>query len=221
MDVMDKDSVVRLCNSAFTGDDIEAAKNLLFDSITSAKRKIVRRRDGKSQRDLNDIISLFKGTDPEEMPVFVARELQKLPAITFDHIDVTRLLKDLLLFQNELRTIKECYITKKEFSALKEEVLQSKQSSPKHDQYVNYKRGGSCLKNSFCMESGPMGLPHLSENTCILPADCETVKTHAPSPPASYNKSSISPQTHSTECNKGSTSLHNTKTRLLHKPVIT
>ncbi|VVC91890.1 unnamed protein product [Leptidea sinapis] len=97
MDVMDEDSMVRLCNSAFT-------------------------EDGKSQRDLNDIIYLFKGTDPEEMPLFVARELQKLPAITFDHIDVTRLLKDLLLFQNDLRTIKECFITKKEFSNLKDEV---------------------------------------------------------------------------------------------------
>ncbi|KAF9797539.1 hypothetical protein SFRURICE_006374 [Spodoptera frugiperda] len=111
MQVMDEEGLVRLCNTTFSSEDIEAAKSLLFESITTAKRKISRKRDGKSKRELHDIITLMKEVDPEEVPIFVARELHKLPPVTFDHIDVTRLLKDLLLLQSDYVRLKNVIVS--------------------------------------------------------------------------------------------------------------
>lgn len=92
VDVMDEVALVQICESSFSIEEIKEAKNLLFTSIITSERNIQRKRDGKASRDLNDIISLVKGTDPELVPIFVAKNLQKLPPVTFDHVDVTRLL---------------------------------------------------------------------------------------------------------------------------------
>lgn len=96
LDVMDEQGITRICVSAFSESEILNAKNLLFDSISTTKRKKIRKRHGKSLRDIDDIVCLLKETDPEEIPIFVARDLQKLPPVLFDHVDVTRLLKDLV-----------------------------------------------------------------------------------------------------------------------------
>lgn len=82
-EVMDEESLVRICVTAFSSEDIESAKNLLFDSITTDVRKKIRKRVGKSLRNLNDVIALFKETEPEDTPIFVARNLHKLPPYIF------------------------------------------------------------------------------------------------------------------------------------------
>lgn len=77
MDVMDEESLVKLCVSAFSVEDIDVAKTLLFASITTKKRNISRRKDGKSQRDLYDVISVLKVTDPDEVPIFCCKRTPK------------------------------------------------------------------------------------------------------------------------------------------------
>lgn len=119
IDVMDEESLVRICSTSFTLEDVSMAKKLLFESAPSSKRKVNRRGTAKTERDLFDIITLLKETDPEAVPVFVARELHKLPPVTFDHLDATRLLKDLLILQREINHIKENYVTKEEFVSMK------------------------------------------------------------------------------------------------------
>ncbi|XP_045485829.1 uncharacterized protein LOC123689520 [Pieris rapae] len=167
VDVMDEESLVRLCTSSFSAGDIEAAKNLLFDSITTTQRNVTRKRSGKSQRDLYDVISVFKQTDPEFVPIFVAKDLQKLPPVTFDHIDATRLLKDILILQNELRNIKNSYVTETQFKELQCEIKNLKQASivNNFDFNVNRKRGGVYLLDSECLDSGHMGLPPISNKS--------------------------------------------------------
>lgn len=144
------------------------AKNLLFDSISRRRNK--RKGDGKQQRIMEDIITLLKETDPEEIPIFVAKDLQKLPPVTFDHIDVTRLLKDIIILQKELRTIQQKYeseiqyATTEELKQLRFEFEQFKKEShnvaaPRNnDFYINTKRGAYCMQDSVECESGPMGL---------------------------------------------------------------
>ncbi|KAJ0171402.1 hypothetical protein K1T71_012952 [Dendrolimus kikuchii] len=107
VDVIDEEGIVQLCTTSFSDEDIETVKNLLFDSITTKQRNIPRKRIGKSQRDLYDVISVFKQVDPEGVPIFVAKELHKLPPVTFDHIDATRLLKDILILQKLFKNIKK------------------------------------------------------------------------------------------------------------------
>lgn len=168
-DVMDEDSIIRLCTTAFKTEEISAAKNLLFTSVKTTERKINRKRDGKTQRELEDIITLIKQKDPEEMPIFVARDLQKLPPVTFDHLDATRLLKDLITLKNEIETIKETYTPLNQFTVLKNEVTNLQQTSIVNnfdrDNFVNRKRGSNRILDSleFGCESGPTGFIHVTQ----------------------------------------------------------
>lgn len=152
--IMDEDSMIRLCVTAFTSDEITLAKKLLFESVDTSRRKVNRRKEGKSQRDMEDIIVLIKESDPELLPVFVARYLHKLPPVTFDHLDATRLLRDIIKLQDDVAIIKEKYVTMDDLTHLK--------SSCDHHQYrninMNRKRGGYLLDNSFECESGPVGI---------------------------------------------------------------
>ncbi|KAJ8711417.1 hypothetical protein PYW07_008659 [Mythimna separata] len=56
------------------------------------------------------------------MPVFVARDLEKLPPITFDHLDVSKLLKDLTLVRAEIKDIKESCVTLDQLEEFKKQV---------------------------------------------------------------------------------------------------
>lgn len=155
VDVMDEESIVRICNTSFTVENIEISKKLLFDSLTQEHKKIQRKRSGKAQRDLYDVISIFKQVDPEHVPIFVAKDLNKLPPITFDHVDVTRLLKDILIMQNEVKNIKETYVTENQLIEIKEELTMLKRNSSNYfnDNNINKKRGGSSRMDSFCLNS--------------------------------------------------------------------
>lgn len=169
--VMDNESLIRLCRTSFSVQEIEDAKSLLFESVQTDKRKISRRKDGKVERDLQDIITVFKETDPEKIPVFVARELHRLPPVTFDHIDATRLLKDILVMKEELTTLKAEMVTKdmlQEAMVHRDQgtVLASKSFVPEYRAInVNLKRGGGVCEymNSFQLDSGPTGLINVSK----------------------------------------------------------
>lgn len=107
----------------------------------------------------------MKETVPEKIPTFVARDLQKLPPVTFDHIDVTRLLKDILSIQNELKMIQKKYdgqyatvIQLQELRAEFKDLKKSVTTVPnKFNSNVNTRRGAFC-NSSFEYNSGPMGL---------------------------------------------------------------
>lgn len=178
LDVMDEVSLVSICKDAFREEEISAAKNLLFSSVPKKKRQIVRRRQGKNKRELDDIISLLKVTEPDEVPVFVARDLHRLPAISFDHVDVSKLLKDLLLMQREIEHIKNDYATQDQLKKVtldlahvQSEMMKENLMSVRGDN-VNTRRG-ACLMDSFCMDSGPVGLQLHQQN--INPENLEPV----------------------------------------------
>lgn len=167
--IMDEESLVRLCSTAFAAKEIEDSKNLLFGSITTNIRKIVRKNIGKEQRDLHDIISILKQTPTELIPLFVAKDLHKLPPVTFDYVDVTRTLKDLIIMRNEIEIIKNTYATEIHLREVKNELEHLKQTSVINYNYcdmnINKKRGGGGTIDSCCLDSGPMGLPHIVEKT--------------------------------------------------------
>lgn len=159
LDVMDEESISRICISAFSEEDIVSAKNLLFESIpTIKKQKKTRKRNGKTLRNIDDIINALKETDPEEIPIFVARELQKLPPILFDHVDVTKILKDLLLMQQDISRIKEQFATTEQLDILKCEIDLLKHTSPinTYECNVNTRRGAGRME-SFEGADDPLG----------------------------------------------------------------
>lgn len=161
--VIDEISLVRICTTAFTSDEIQKSKSLLFDAVPTDQRKIQRKRKGKEVRDLDDIINLFKSSEPENIPVFVARQLEKLPPITFDHLDCTKLLKDLTRLQAEIEEVKATYTPLIQHEELRSEVQNMKYASlpPSPPCYINARRGGS----AWGTESGPMGLSNYIESS--------------------------------------------------------
>ncbi|XP_045458242.1 uncharacterized protein LOC123668553 [Melitaea cinxia] len=139
-DVVDNESLIRICSSAFSEEEIDEAKKLLFVS-TKTTQKLVSRRKNKKQKDLEDMISVFKTMDPEQIPIFVAYDLHKLPPICFDHVDVTKLLKDLLVLKSEINDIKDSYVTKSEFEEVKLHNEQLKTPLSNLNLNNNLKRG--------------------------------------------------------------------------------
>lgn len=165
--IIDEDSLVRICVSAFSSDQIVKSYNLLSDSLPLNKRKLARKGQGKENRILNDIINLFRVTELDIMPVFVARNLEMLPPITFDHLDVTKLLKDLTLMQEDIKHIKTSYVTLQHLEQVKNGVfLQStKHSSPPFSACkVNMKRGAY-------INSGPSALSDFISETDMNEGD--------------------------------------------------
>ncbi|KAI5630949.1 hypothetical protein NE865_16338 [Phthorimaea operculella] len=126
MDVMDEKSLIDICATHNTEEEILAAKRLIFDTSKTNKRFINRKQD-KARKDLQDILSLLKDcAEPEQLPVFVAQQLHKLPPVNFDHVDVSRLLKDIVHLNQEVRNIKTTHA--EEVTSLKLEITNIKAS---------------------------------------------------------------------------------------------
>lgn len=164
-DVMDNESLIRMCESAYSDKEIEEAKSLLFESVPkkeAARSKITRRKDGKNKRNLEDIICFFKEVDPEVIPIFVARDLQKLPPVSIDHIDVVSLLKDVTKLRNDLDFVKEKYVTVSQLQEVQLDIEQLKLASKlSDDQFHEYRNNINFRKRGdYVLDSGPFGLSH-------------------------------------------------------------
>ncbi|XP_026327953.1 uncharacterized protein LOC113236162 [Hyposmocoma kahamanoa] len=104
IDTMDEVSIEQICKSNFNEDEICSGKMLLFQSCGKAQQMPSRRRDG-GLKSVQDVTAFLKNTDPDDVPTFVAKELHKLPPVTFDHVDVTRLLKDITSLKSSLAEV--------------------------------------------------------------------------------------------------------------------
>ncbi|XP_073947100.1 uncharacterized protein [Choristoneura fumiferana] len=164
--LLDEQSLRRICVTAFSESDIVTAKRLLFESVSRSSELKKRKCDGKSNRDLDDVIGLMKDCRVDEIPIFVARDLHKLPPVLFNHLDATKVLKDLA----ELRMIVNEFATKNELDAVKSDLENLKKSSlvNNYQENINFKRG-ACLVDSFNCHSGPMGMPFISKESEVSP----------------------------------------------------
>lgn len=215
IDVMTEVHLLSVCTSGFSENEIEEAKSLLYESVP--QKMVKRKGDQKTNKNLVDIIALMKETDPDRIPVFVARQLHRLPPVTFNHVDVTRLLKDIVIIQRELSSIQEKYsdtfegqyATKAEVRQLQFELDELKTASQSNAPYVNTRRGAFCLQDSYDEAmSGPMGLtydssaavsanvivpPHTRENEVSEPSGTDTDMTkQCLSPSRSHNTATVS-----------------------------
>ncbi|KAG7312314.1 hypothetical protein JYU34_001794 [Plutella xylostella] len=153
--IVDDVSLVQVCKSGFSESDIERSKTILIECIANtsyAGRIKMRRGTGKEQRDIEDIIRGLKQVEPSELPIFAARNLTKLPPYTFDHIDVTSLLKDIAYLKADLQDLRCKTCPTEEVQKLRNEMLELiRQEKPTHSN-VNSHRGANFL------DSGPVGL---------------------------------------------------------------
>ncbi|XP_048477634.1 uncharacterized protein LOC125488624 [Plutella xylostella] len=122
IDVLDELSIVQICATNFTEAEIETGKTTLFDCLPDGNRCVTRKGDEKNKKNIKDVIKLFHATAPELQPIFVAQDLNRLPPVSFDHVDVTRLLKDLVLLKNELHSLRNDTISKSEMTLFETKV---------------------------------------------------------------------------------------------------
>ncbi|XP_063365273.1 uncharacterized protein LOC134653840 [Cydia amplana] len=160
LSVSTEDTLVRICKSSFSSMEIKTSKSLLFESLPINKRKIIRKGHRKEQRDMEDIINVFKNTDPEAMPIFVARDLDKLPPLSYDHIDVSKLLKDLLKVQAEVADMRSRFATAEQVQEIRHELNNLRCTPSIMDTFcnVNTRRGAY-------LDSGPTGFTHFDVST--------------------------------------------------------
>ncbi|KAI8496677.1 ATP-binding cassette sub- A member 5 [Branchiostoma belcheri] len=109
MDVLPADIVSKLCTETYQDEEIEAAKRLLFDTCKPDERYKKRQGVNKSTANMADILRVMHSTDPECLPTFVLATL-RLPAVTFDHVDITTCLQELQIVRQEMKLIRTCSI---------------------------------------------------------------------------------------------------------------
>ncbi|XP_022819415.1 uncharacterized protein LOC111364543 [Spodoptera litura] len=105
IDTLPETAIVQICLSAFTDADIESARQLVYKLLAPSK-KIMRRKEGNQQKSVQEIVKIVKESDPDCLPIFVAKDLNKLPPVTFDHIDVTTFLKEMLILKKEVASLR-------------------------------------------------------------------------------------------------------------------
>ena len=102
------ETISQLCLSTFSEGEIESAKKQLYELCCdeSTPRIIHRKGPKKNAQNLEDIIKLMheRGTD---VPTFVALNLQALPPVTFNSIDVSALLNTIQKTQVEVDLLKQ------------------------------------------------------------------------------------------------------------------
>ncbi|XP_075973559.1 uncharacterized protein LOC142974874 [Anticarsia gemmatalis] len=98
---MDDVSIVQICKSSFKEKEINSGKKILFQTLEKLDSMPSRKRDGNNTS-IQDIITLLKGTDPHDVPAFVAKDLHKLPPVIFNHVDVTSLSKDIIFLKTSM-----------------------------------------------------------------------------------------------------------------------
>lgn len=81
LDVMDEVRALQICKSSFSEADIAAARKLQYAALNKSDQMMSHRREG-TPKSLQDIITVLKETDPDDVPTFVAKELHKLPPVT-------------------------------------------------------------------------------------------------------------------------------------------
>lgn len=87
--------IVRICSEFYSGDVIVSAKSLLYNSIKTKDRLVIRRGVNKTKSDMQDIVKVILEMEPTDSTAFVARNLMDLPIlplITWTHSNLFRRL---------------------------------------------------------------------------------------------------------------------------------
>ena len=108
MECLPPETICQLCLNTFSETDIESSKKQLFDlcSDENTPRIIHRKGPKKSNQNLEDIVKLMHERS-SDIPTFVALNLQALPPVTFNSIDVSSLLNAIKKTQVEVDLLKQ------------------------------------------------------------------------------------------------------------------
>lgn len=112
--------------------------------------------------------------------MFVARDLGRLPPLTFEIADTTKILKDMIVLKNEVKRIKDGYLTVDQFNDFKNHLLMEKSPSISGTRNVNMNRGAGSRDSYYCDTdksltlSAENGAESADMCTSTMPRSCES-----------------------------------------------
>ena len=94
--------LVKLCCDFYSEEEIASSKNLLFKNSKTNRRQITRKGDDKARNDMYDLIKLMHELKPDEMPTYMAINLSNIPPLSYDNMDILKLLKEMEGMKNNI-----------------------------------------------------------------------------------------------------------------------
>ena len=134
IDSVPTDILTRLVNENFSDGEVSSAKNMLCEHVDESIRAGTKRGQHKKKHELDDIVKMLVLCDRSTLPRFVALDIEKLPPISIDCIDVSSLMRKQQLQDVEIANLKalvqEVLTVTAETSKRVEVGLLSKHGSP-------------------------------------------------------------------------------------------
>jgi hypothetical protein len=138
IDILTRDDLVKLCADFYDDEEIWHAKQTLFDVCgaylrTSNLKLIPRKGVDKKKNNMLDICNCLVAIRKDEMPVFAARDLMRLPPLDISHIDVTVLLREMTHLREQMQKMNQrandVEELRKDVADLKRSMVMAKEES--------------------------------------------------------------------------------------------
>ena len=107
---MTYDAVMKLCMDFYDEESVTAAKTVLLDHVTvpdTDDKKRKRIGPNKKTNCMKDIMNIFLELTVEDVPLFVANNLNNLPPISMDNFDMSRIIHDMEAMKIQLKSLQE------------------------------------------------------------------------------------------------------------------
>ena len=107
------DVIVKMCTDFYDGDVITVAKDDLMACVTLPEddKRSGRRRANLKEVHMKDIVSILLEIKPEEVPVFLARDLNNVPPLSLNNFDMSRIILDMEKLKTQMKIIQEAQET--------------------------------------------------------------------------------------------------------------
>ena len=107
------DVIVKMCTDFYDVDVITAAKDDLMACVTLPEddKRSGRRRANLKEVHMKDIVSILLEIKPEEVPEFLARDLNNVPPLSLNNFDMSRIILDMEKLKTQMKIIQEAQET--------------------------------------------------------------------------------------------------------------
>ena len=107
------DVIVKMCTDFYDSDVIAAAKDDLMGGVTLPEddKRSGRRRVNLKEVHMKDIVSIFLEIKPEDVPVFLAGDLNNVPPMSLNNFDMSRIIIDMEVLKSQMKIIQEAQET--------------------------------------------------------------------------------------------------------------
>ena len=107
------DVIVKMCTDFYDTDVIAVAKDALMECVTlpEADKRSGRRRANLKEVHMKDIVSILLEIKPEDVPLFLASDLNNVPPMSLNNFDMSRIITDMEVLKSQMKIIQEAQET--------------------------------------------------------------------------------------------------------------